>query len=50
MKKMMTKVLSVMFSVSFLSLQMSFADVLQTGMFANKDVLTGAQIKGHTAG
>ena len=39
-----------MFSVSFLSLQMSFADVLQTGMFANKDVLTGAQIKGHTAG
>ena len=50
MKKMMTKVLSVVFCISFLSLQMSFADVLQSGMFANKDVLTGAQIKGHTNG
>ncbi len=50
MKKMMTKVLSVVFCISFLSLQMSFADVLQSGVFANKDVLTGAQIKGHTAG
>ncbi|MCD8378469.1 MAG: filamentous hemagglutinin N-terminal domain-containing protein, partial [Candidatus Gastranaerophilales bacterium] len=50
MKKFMTKLLSVVLCIAFTGLQMSFADVLTTGTFANKDVLTGAQIKGHTAG
>jgi filamentous hemagglutinin family protein len=50
MKKIMTKALALFICIAFTGLQMSLADVLQTGMFADKDVLTGAQIKGHTAG
>ena len=50
MKKLTTKMLSVFICIAFTGLQMSFADVLQTGMFADRDVLTGAHIKGHTAG
>lgn len=46
----MTKALALFICIAFTGLQMSLADVLQTGMFADKDVLTGAQIKGHTAG
>jgi len=50
MGKLMTRFVSAFLCVAFVSLQVSFADVLQTGAFANKDVLTGANIKGHTAG
>ncbi|MCM1265001.1 MAG: filamentous hemagglutinin N-terminal domain-containing protein [Candidatus Gastranaerophilales bacterium] len=50
MKKLTTRMLSAFICIAFTGLQMSFADVLQTGMFADKNVLTGAHIKGHTAG